>query len=418
MTKPTRTAILLCVCILSGCASRQPQPRIPETIPTSLRTEIKKLYSSDATERGEAAIRLGFMYEKASPAIPFLLDILDDKQVLHSQLIGYTSAGQLAAEALVDIAGHNIADTLLAILKSGHTAASANVSVALGKLGDPRAVEPLICAMKRQNDDEPGLIARALVDIGEPAVEPLIIALQEGIPSVRASAAWALGEIGDDRAVEPLVAAMNDRDFHVKGRSATALDSLNWAPQNQAYRISYLLATIKRRSKSPGVVKSPIHGNWSDLVKIGQPAIEPIIAILKQEDSRVRKGAAWALGEIGDARAVEPLIDLLKDHNSDVRGYAAYALGNIDDNRSVESLFVALKDKESLVRGNASYALGEIGDARAIEPLIPLLNDKKKFVRGRTLEALQKITDENFENDKGRWQAWWDKNKDEILKSK
>lgn len=49
----------------------------------------------------------------------------------------------------------------------------------------------------------------------------------------------------------------------------------------------------------------------------------------------VQKKASDALFQIG-APAVEPLIAALKDANPDVRGNAAYALGLIKDPRAVE----------------------------------------------------------------------------------
>jgi hypothetical protein len=67
---------------------------------------------------------------------------------------------------------------------------------------------------------------------------------------------------------------------------------------------------------------------------LGAPAMEPLIAALKDKDSKdsdVRQAAAEALGEIKDPRAVEPLIAALKDAKWRVRYAAAYALGEIGD---------------------------------------------------------------------------------------
>ena len=127
------------------------------------------------------------------------------------------------------------------------------------------------------------------------------------------------------------------------------------------------------------------------LVKIGAPAMEPLIAALKDKDSKdsdVRQAAAEALGEIKDPRAVEPLIAALKDEDSDVRAAAAYALGEIKDPRAVEPLIAALKDGDSDVRKAAAKALGEIKDPRAVEPLIAALKDAKWRVREAAAEAL------------------------------
>jgi hypothetical protein len=54
-------------------------------------------------------------------------------------------------------------------------------------------------------------------------VEPLITALQDSDEHVRAGAAWALGRIGDARAVEPLITALQDSDEHVRRDATGAL---------------------------------------------------------------------------------------------------------------------------------------------------------------------------------------------------
>ncbi len=108
------------------------------------------------------------------------------------------------------------------------------------------------------------------------------------------------------------------------------------------------------------------------LVKIGAPAVEPLIAALKKDEEwYVRKTAAEALGQIGDVRAVEPLIVALKE--GDMRRVSAEALGKIGDTRAVEPLIATLKDKDSDVCKAAAEALGKIGDDRAIELLIAAL---------------------------------------------
>lgn len=75
-----------------------------------------------------------------------------------------------------------------------------------------------------------------------------------------------------------------------------------------------------------------------ELGEIGEPAVKPLIKALEDKNSRVRIGAAGALGKIKDKRAVGPLIQALEDENNIVRAEAAYALGEIGDSRAIKPL--------------------------------------------------------------------------------
>ncbi|HHT9109043.1 MAG TPA: HEAT repeat domain-containing protein, partial [Candidatus Wunengus sp. YC64] len=174
---------------------------------------------------------------------------------------------------------------------------------ALGKIKDARAVEPLIAALKDEYQYVRKWTAYALGEIKDArAVEPLIAALKDEYQYVREGAAEALGKIKDARAVEPLIAALKDEHSDVNWSAAEALGKINDAH-----------------------------------------AVEPLIAALKDKDPVVRKGAADALGEIKDARAVEPLITALKNIDPDVRVCAANALVKIGA-PAIEPLIAATKD--------------------------------------------------------------------------
>ena len=56
------------------------------------------------------------------------------------------------------------------------------------------------------------------------AVEPLIQALQDDDESMRRGAAESLGKLGDPRAVQPLIAALHDKDESVREAAAEALE--------------------------------------------------------------------------------------------------------------------------------------------------------------------------------------------------
>ena len=89
------------------------------------------------------------------------------------------------------------------------------------------------------------------------------------------------------------------------------------------------------------------NGAESSLAKIGKPAVEPLIAVLKDKEPCVRSRVISLLGKIKDTRAVDPLITALKDTDPDVRRDAVTALGEIKDVRAIGPLIAALKDTNS-----------------------------------------------------------------------
>ena len=129
---------------------------------------------------------------------------------------------------------------------------------------------------------------------------------------------------------------------------------------------------------------------------IGDPrAVEPLILVLNDKDPLIQRQAIKALGRIKDQRAVGPLIDVLinSDRKPHVRMSAAEVLGIIGDDSAVDSLIAALHDSHWEVRAHAAEALGRIKDPRAVEPLIETLKDQDATVRGNAVDGLAKIKD-------------------------
>jgi HEAT repeat protein/beta-lactamase regulating signal transducer with metallopeptidase domain len=120
----------------------------------------------------------------------------------------------------------------------------------------------------------------------------------------------------------------------------------------------------------------------------GRNGVDALVGALKDTTWQVREQAAWALGLAGDARAIDPLIDALRDESSEVREKAAWALGLKGNKRSVEPLMTALKDTSASVRGMAAWALGLKSDSRAGDALKEALKDSDKAVRQKAAWAL------------------------------
>jgi HEAT repeat protein/cyclophilin family peptidyl-prolyl cis-trans isomerase len=92
-----------------------------------------------------------------------------------------------------------------------------------------------------------------------------------------------------------------------------------------------------------------------------------LLRLLTDEEARVRRRAALAIGHVGLSEGVAPLVAALADPEPEVRQMVAFALGLIGDKAARDPLMSALSDASPLVRGSAAEALGLIGDPAAAD---------------------------------------------------
>lgn len=255
------------------------------------------------------------------------------------------------------------------------------------------------------------LIQEDLLAIGPPAVPQLIEALADRNENVAVFAALLLGEIGDRRAAESLVEAMDSPRWPLQLEATHALGKLGDARSARAL-VTALASTY---DFLPDVAAEA-------LIQMGPSAVEPLIDALEHDAAYARRMAAKALGEIGDHRAFDPLIDILNDKDEAVRDAAAEALAkmgtpairqlvrvsarreDVSDRigsvlqklgrPAVGALTELLGDGDSTVRGAAAEALGQLGDRLAVEPLIAVLSDDEWYVRSRAAQALGRLGDD------------------------
>jgi HEAT repeat protein len=111
------------------------------------------------------------------------------------------------------ILGENGLRPLLKVLGFPKIHVRIGVIEALGEIKCPRSVEPLIHSLLTDESSE-----------------------------VRWVAALALGEIGDVRAIPPLLASLKDKDRYLRFGSAKSLKQLGWSPQTDQEWAAYYLA--------------------------------------------------------------------------------------------------------------------------------------------------------------------------------
>ncbi len=124
-----------------------------------------------------------------------------------------TAARMEAAKLLGASKDHGALEPLLAALRDPTRDVRWAAIEALGDLGDRRAVEPLVQYLRRAETYRWGkrLVANALGAIGDPkAAEPLLSLLADSDPFVRRAAAIALLRIGDPRALPRVADLLRD----------------------------------------------------------------------------------------------------------------------------------------------------------------------------------------------------------------
>jgi HEAT repeat protein/cyclophilin family peptidyl-prolyl cis-trans isomerase len=105
-------------------------------------------------------------------------------------------------------------------------------------------------------------------------------------------------------------------------------------------------------------------------VATAAPTLPPdLLRFLTDDEARVRRRAALAIGHVALAEGVPPLVAALADTDPEVRQMAAFALGLIGNKSAKDPLIAALGDSSPLVQGSAAEALGLIGDASAADAI-------------------------------------------------
>ena len=242
---------------------------------TDVETAIAALKTEDTAARMEAANTLGFMREGAAEAVSALVNAFEDS----------------------------------------YEPVRRNATYALGAIG-ASAVEPLAEALDAEKEAfemEPILhicdAAHGLAAIGAPAVPTLVAALKDERENVRASAAYALGEMGPVAAdgVDGLIALLTDTSEEVRRHATSALGMIK-VPASKT------VPALTRVLEDPEDTDLAFFAAQA-LTRIGSDATEAIPALseaLMNESAYVRGFASEALSRIGTVEALQALVPFLR----------------------------------------------------------------------------------------------------------
>jgi len=192
---------LVCLSPVGFCCAQSAvqEGRMLSDAPAAVKEQVERLHSFDPVERRNAAQELGRMGEEAVPAVPSLIRALNDSASLAVRIPeadgSPSSVAEAAMLALANI-GAPAVDPLIASLQNDNPGVRTMAVAALGRIRDPRTIEPLIEVLERDQDS---LVRAAAVDAlrkkkGARALESLLVAEQSGSWVVRSLAKSAVEE--------------------------------------------------------------------------------------------------------------------------------------------------------------------------------------------------------------------------------
>jgi HEAT repeat protein len=338
----------------------------------ALKALERALGDSEHEVRAAAVAALGRLGDKSQvAAIAARLD--DDKE--------HVAVREQAAQVLARIGDPRAVIPLIGALGNGSREVRRAALEALGQLGDERAAAAMIRLLRADQPDE--VRAQAAQSLGRlrsrSAIAPLADLVEHGPDALRARAAMALGQIAataaarsakapsDDAALTALVGALGRDETRAAAREALALAGppaataliarLEDARGEELAAVVDLLATLgDARAAAP----------LESVLESGRVAREKVI------------DALGAIARAGGPSAMRALTALLSDGDASVRRHAMSGLKGACDARSSAALIDALSDGDREVRLGAIAELGRLKAQRAIAKLTAIVSARDR----------------------------------------
>lgn len=271
----------------------------------------------------------------------------------------------------------------------------------------PYEIKPLICHLLGE------IRSFAAVDL-------LIRELNSDIGHVRHSSATSLGKIGDARAIKPIMPSLEDDYVDVQSAAVQAMSALALVDRDMVVAIIreglISKSPVFRRNclkiqASMGVdadidialtalrdEDAVVRRNAVDSLGAigGKEAIRHIILLLSDEDKEVRIAAAGQLGRLKSADGFQPLRALLEDEDIWVRVAAIKGIAEIDAEKSASYIADLLDDDVGLTVIIALEILGRLKLAVYAPLMIKKIKSEDSEIVKTAVESLSFCDDDAY----------------------
>jgi HEAT repeat protein len=161
----------------------------------------------------------------------------------------------------------------------------------------------------------------------------------------RVAAARELGEMGDERAVEPLGKALLDEAPSVRTMAVDAL--VRYGDKALPALLDALSdgKTAPRESAAAGLAKLRPTGSNGELArKVDAAAVPALVKAMDSNDVSVRVAVTGAMGSFPTPESIQALTRAMEDPEAGVRQSAILALGRLRDPRAAEEVLKVLRN--------------------------------------------------------------------------
>jgi HEAT repeat protein len=326
---------------------------------------VRRLADPELTMTEPIVAALGDLREVALPEVVRLFESRDEE------------VRELAAEVLSRM-GMAAAPVLRKTIRHASESVRALSARSVARIGDVSMVPDLIEMLEDQDTGVVSEAIRALADLGdERAVGPVVRCVGAASPAVRDALAYAMPKLGD-AAAEPLADLLTSDDPPTLEQAIGALRRMGRGAEK---------ALVKRlNSELPGLRMAAARVMSS----LGTSAvIEPLVAHLDDPDDRVRRTVAEALGALGGP-AVAPVLDRLTDSDPRVNDAVLASLRAM----SVDPIYTLMeraRDADERMRLAAVKMAGRYGREEAIATLQQRLHDTSLEINQAAAVALSQI---------------------------
>ena len=241
-------------------------------------------------------------------------------------------------------------DGLIAALDDANPSARAAAARTIGLLGDRSALPLLLNHLQAESDILAGeQIGWAIGQLGDPtAVQPLLAALESDNEALQSRSAYALGLLRADEAVPALAQTLETGGAMAQRRAAEALGAIG---------TSEAVAALQE-PLSDSEMSSARNAAMMGLEIAGSRAVDGLTGALQSQNVALRSNAAEMLGWLKAGEATPALSRALSDADPAVRQQVAWALGEIDSPEAQQALASALRfETDSGVRQTSQAAL-------------------------------------------------------------